>query len=110
MKGIELSTFKPSPPRSKGGVKVIPHMKSVVPVAGSTAGISEQARIIHAWLLEQHAQHSKPIPVLDVINTHGVKRYVQHIQHIQHVVRSLQAFPLEEMLDASLLYVAEDAQ
>lgn len=107
MKGIELSTFKPSPPRSKGGVKVIPHMKGVIPVSGSTAGISEQARIIHAWLLEQYAQRNKPITVLDVINTHGAKRYVQHMQH---VVRSLQGFPLEELLDASLLYVAEDAQ
>ena len=107
MKGIELSTFKPSPPRSKGGVKVIPHMKSVVPVAGSTAGISEQARIIHSWLLEQYTQRNKPVPVLDVINTHGAKRYVQHMQH---VIRSLQAFPLEELLDASLLYVVEDGQ
>lgn len=105
MKGIELSKFRPSAPNDKGGIKPIPPEKGVVPVAGSTEGISEQARIIHTWLVEQHAERKTPISVGEGINTHGERKYRRHLQM---TVRTLSAFPLEELLDASLLYVAED--
>lgn len=96
MKG--LSTFKPALFHEKGGIKTILDNKFVVAVAGDTAGLSEQAQKIHAWLITEN----KPVQVRDVIWAHGYwdRRY-------EH--KSLRGFPLEELVDASLLYV-EDAK
>lgn len=95
MKG--LSTFTPALTTAKGGIKTIEGNRFVVPVAGDTAGLSEQAKTIHAWLL------TRPHPVLvrDVIQAHG-------FPHRKLEVKTLRAFPLEELLDASLLYVEDD--
>lgn len=96
MKG--LSTFKPALFHEKGGIKTILDNRFVSAVAGDTAGLSDQAKTIHAWLLKE----SKPVQVREVIKSHGFwdRRYEN---------KSLRGFPLEELQDASLLYV-EDAQ
>lgn len=96
MKG--LSTFKPTAFHEKGGVKTILNNRKVVAVAGAATDLSDQAQKIHAWLLTK----GEPVQVNDIIWVHG-------FWDRRHENKSLRAFPLEELQDASLLYV-EDAQ
>lgn len=103
MKADYLSTFKPRGLAEKGGIEAIPSTKRVVPVAGDTAGLSEQARDIHAWLLQQ----TPPVRVGDIIKQHGFP--ITRPYGLPDG-KTLRAFPLEELVDASLLYVAEDAE
>lgn len=102
-KGIELSTFKPRGMFEKGGIEVLLCNRFVIPVAGDASGLSEQARIIHAWLIEEHARTGQPVMVRTVINTHG-------FMHRKLECKTLQGFPLEELQDASLLYPQEAGQ
>lgn len=84
----------------KGGIELLLCHQLVIPVAGDASDLSEQARIIHAWLLEEYARTGTAIKVGTVINTHG-------FMHRKLEGKTLRAFPLEELQDASLLYPEE---
>lgn len=103
MQKVQLSTFKPRGFLKKGGIAVILPNQRVIPVAGDTSGLSEQARIIHEWTMARYTTTSTPVSVKDIIDTHG--HYGRG--YFNHDVKTLQAFPLEELQDASLLYPEE---
>ena len=104
MKGIQLSTFEPALNYKPGGIKVILSNKYVVPVAGSTKNISEQATLIHKWLMDTYAAEGAAIRVSCVILKFG--RRTRKFSPTRDTM-CIQGFPLEELQDASLLYVEE---
>lgn len=105
MKTVELSKFQPTPRHIPGGIKTIMGADDVVPVAGDTTGLSGQAIMIHEWLLETYGNEQQPISARRVIQTFGKRVWQSNLQTEYH---SLGAFPMEELQDASLLYVVED--
>lgn len=104
MKGVQLSTFQPTLRGEPGGIKVLLSDQRIIPVAGGTTGISEQATIIHKWLLDTYAAENAAILVKDVINKFGY--WSRTFSPVRDVMK-LKGFPLEELIDASLLYVEE---
>lgn len=104
MKDIELSKFQPTPGHIPGGIKVIMGSAEVVPVAGDTAGLSQQAAIIHSWMMETWNEEQQPISARRIIQKFGKRVWQSNLQTEYH---SLGAFPLEELQDASLLYIVE---
>lgn len=98
-----LSTFKPALSHEPGGVKVIISNRHVVAVPAGTypLDLSQQARDIHQWLLEQGGS----VLVGDVIKKHG---YPLRRQDVQAWTKTLRAFPLEELYDHSLVYIEEE--
>lgn len=73
----------------------------VVPVPGNAAELTGPARDVHAWLTDEHARTGQPVPVKAVIEAKGTFHRLLECQ-------VLIGRPLEELLDASLLYVEED--
>lgn len=104
MKEGYLSTFQPRGFLKKGGIPIIHALQRVKSVPGDTTGLSEQAKDIYAWLQQQP---EGPILVSDIIKEHG---YRHRLPYGQDDTKTLNAFPLEELVDASLLYVVEDAE
>lgn len=98
-----LSTFKPATDGQAGGVKVIPRTCHVVPVAATVypLDLSQQARDIHQWLVEQGG----PVLVGDVIKKHG---YKLKRPYGMPDTKTLRGFPLEELYDHSLVYIEEE--
>lgn len=98
-----LSTFKPALNHEPGGVKVIQVGKHVVAVAVGTypLDLSQQARDIHQWLVEQGG----PVLVGEVIKKHG---YKLKRPYGMPDTKTLRGFPLEELYDHSLVYIEEE--
>lgn len=99
----QLSKFKPALDNEPGGIKTINVMHHVVPVpVEPDADISPQARTIHDWLITENARTNAPVLVNLIIKTHGFKH------RLLDGMKTLRGFPVEELLDAGLLYVEED--
>ncbi|HEJ7283092.1 TPA: hypothetical protein SMF87_004544 [Serratia marcescens] len=80
----------------------IEYWDKIVPVAGSTEGLSKKAQELHAFLLEWHAESGTPIEVQDLAHRFGP----------YHKVLKKRIPPREELaalVDASLAYIAEGA-
>lgn len=103
MQSDYLSRFKPTLTWEPGGVKVIIASRHVVAVPAGTypLDLSQQARVIHQWLLDKGGS----VLVADVIKHHG---YPMKRPYGLPDTKTLRAFPLEELYDHSLLYVVEE--
>ena len=103
MHNSKLSKFRPAADNEPGGIKAIHVLHHVVPVpVEPPADISEQARTIHAWLIQEHARTNAPIQMRAIIKAHGFKHRLIDGE------KTLRGFPVEELLDAGLLYVEEE--
>lgn len=82
--------------------------QKIIPVKPSApVSLSLKAQEIHSWLLSEHEQHGNPIRVGDVIQRHG--ETVRTFSPMGYA-KILSGRRLEELLDNSLIYVAEDGQ
>ena len=99
-----LSTFKPATDGQAGGVKVILRTCHVVPVAATVypLDLSQQARDIHQWLIQQPPGG---VLVSDVIRAKG---YTLKRPYGLPDAKTMRGFPLEELYEHSLLYVEEE--
>lgn len=72
----------------------------VIPVAGDTSVLDETAKRIHIWALGYHERTGEPVRIHDIVKQFGVQHKLMNTLYLPH-------FPIEHMIDASLMYVDE---
>lgn len=104
MQGTSITRRKSLP----GGIKPIEHRFHLVPVNGPVPDdLSVKERDIYVWLLSRFKETNSPISALEVVRQFGTRaRLYSPVRE----VKMLPDWPLEHLLDASLLYVVEDSQ